>query len=67
MHASGFVAILFADDEVIVASIPALAERDELELLKARSFVLLLDQLDLLGLVAFSGEGQCISSLGEER
>ena len=54
MHASGFVAILFADDEVIVASIPAFAECDELELLEARSFVLLLDQLDLLALVAFS-------------
>ena len=54
MHASGFVAILFADDEVIVATIPAFAECDELELLEARSFVLLLDQLDLLALVAFS-------------
>ena len=67
MHAGGFVAVLFADDEVIVATIPAFAECDELELLEARSFVLLLDQLDLLGLVAFSGEGQCISSLWEER
>ena len=67
MHAGGFVAVLFADDEVIVASIPAFTECDELELLEARSIVLLLDQLDLLGLVAFSGEGQCISSLGEER
>ena len=67
MHAGGFVAVLFADDEVIVATIPAFTECDELELLEARSFVLLLDQLDLLGLVAFGGEGQCISSLGEER